>query len=108
MSLYTKKKLINSIQDELKIYFKDESSGHDYWHAYRVWCNAKLILNNEPKADKLVVELAALLHDVADWKFNNGDEQTGLSKIAEILKKHNLSPQIIERVCSIATKISFK
>ena len=47
--------------------------GHDWWHIHRVWINAKRIAQSE-KANLLVVELAALLHDIADSKFHGGDE----------------------------------
>src|SRR5690606_17363835 len=48
-------------------------AGHDWWHILRVWNNAKLLLTKEP-ADRLICELAALLHDIADSKFHDGDE----------------------------------
>jgi len=53
-----------------------EGSGHDWWHIYKVRQNA-LAIGREEKADLYVVELAALLHDIADWKFHGGDESAG-------------------------------
>ena len=51
----------------------DAEGGHDWWHIYRVWQCAKKLAEKE-EADLLVVELAALLHDIADSKFHGGDE----------------------------------
>jgi len=53
-----------------------EGSGHDWWHIYRVWQNALVIARAEG-ADPFVTQLAALLHDIADWKFHDGDETVG-------------------------------
>jgi len=53
-----------------------EGSGHDWWHIYRVWRNAVHIAGREP-VDPFVVQLAALLHDIADWKFHSGDAAHG-------------------------------
>ncbi len=53
--------------------------GHDWWHIERVWKNAKLIAEHE-KANTFIVELAALLHDIADAKFHDGDENIGPEK----------------------------
>jgi len=53
-----------------------ESSGHDWWHVYRVWRAAKHIAAAEG-VDLFIVELAALLHDIADWKFHDGDITAG-------------------------------
>ena len=62
--------------NKVKAKFGDEGSGHDWWHIYRVWQTAKTIATKE-KANLFIVELAALLHDIADWKFANGDEKAG-------------------------------
>ena len=65
-----------NIIEKTRLYVEKEmasdSSGHDWWHIYRVWSIAKKIAQKE-NADQVVVELAALLHDIADWKFNDGD-----------------------------------
>ncbi|MDP5100575.1 MAG: HD domain-containing protein, partial [Nonlabens sp.] len=53
---------------------QDAEGGHDWFHIERVWKNAKLIAATEPDADLFVVELGALLHDIADSKFHDGDE----------------------------------
>ncbi|MFD2597954.1 HD domain-containing protein [Sphingobacterium corticis] len=85
----------------------DAESGHDWWHIQRVWNNTKLILENE-SADRLVCELAALLHDIADSKFHDGDETIGPRVAGEFLSKENVSPEIIEHVQQIILNMSFK
>lgn len=86
---------------------EDLSAGHDWWHVYRVWRNAKYIAGIE-KADSFVVELAALLHDIADWKFNNGDETIGGKVAREWLESLVLDKEIINHVCEIIDNSSFK
>lgn len=81
--------------------------GHDWWHIYRVWQTAKTI-GAEEKADLLVVELAALLHDIADSKFHGGDEEIGPRIAAEFLKSISVDAATIEHVRQIILNISFK
>lgn len=66
-------KTANYVKDTLQ----NDASGHDWWHIYRVWQTAKTIANHYPEADYLVIELTALLHDIADWKDHNGDFDIG-------------------------------
>jgi len=81
--------------------------GHDWWHIYRVWKLAVNIAATE-KADLLVVELAALLHDIADAKFNEGDETKGPRIAGEFLASLDVEAFIIEHVQKIISNISFK
>ena len=81
--------------------------GHDWWHIYRVWNISKEIAKTE-KADLLVVQLAALLHDIADYKFHNGDETIGPQKAEMFLNSIGVDPLIINHVLSIIKNISFK
>jgi uncharacterized protein len=82
-------------------------AGHDWWHINRVWNNAKLIGQTE-QVDMLVVELAALLHDIADSKFHNGDEEVGPRTAGNFLKTLNLDDALIEHVQQIIRHMSFK
>ena len=82
-------------------------AGHDWSHIERVWTNAKKIAANE-NVNMLVVELAALLHDIADSKFHDGDETIGPAKAAAYLQNMNTEPNIIEEVTQIIRHISFK
>jgi len=81
--------------------------GHDWWHIHRVWTNAKLIAQSE-QCDLLTVELAALLHDIADSKFHNGDEEIGPATAGEFLHGIGLDEQLIVHVQQIIRHISFK
>ena len=101
------KKIINIIADEVKKSLKNDSSGHDWWHTYRVWKMAKYIGAKEP-VDMFVVELAALLHDIADWKFHHGDATVGPKLARKSLSKHRVSKNTIDNVCEIIETISFK
>src|ERR1700761_527508 len=83
---------------------QDAEGGHDWWHISRVWHNAKRIAETE-KADKLVVELAALLHDIADSKFHNGDEEIGPKTAGDFLHKEGVDEDIIHHVQQIIRNI---
>ncbi len=85
---------------------QNESSGHDWWHIYRVWKNALTICKHE-KADKDIVQLAALLHDLDDWKFNDQEDETP-QRAKAWMESCDVDSQVIERVCEIITHISFK
>ncbi len=91
---------------------EDEPTGHDWWHVYRVWRMSKRIADEESKRGTVinlfVVELAALLHDIADYKFNNGDEEVGLKITREWLSSLKVPEEIIVQVCEIIKQISFK
>ncbi len=81
--------------------------GHDWWHIYRVWQLAKNIAATE-KCDLLVVELGALLHDIADSKFNGGDEDAGPRKARGFLMSTGVDDKIVIHVEQIISNISFK
>lgn len=91
------------VKDELK----NAEGGHDWFHIERVYKNTLLIAKQE-KVNDLVVSLAALLHDIADPKFNNGDETIGPKKASEFLLKQNVDSEIIEHVTQIIENMSFK
>lgn len=84
-----------------------EATGHDWLHVKRVWLNAKMI-GKGTKADMFIVELAALLHDIADWKFHGGDTSVGSRKVEVWLKKMKLGQKSIGHITSIIEKASFK
>ncbi|RIJ41571.1 HD domain-containing protein [Pontibacter oryzae] len=84
-----------------------EGSGHDWWHIFRVWNNAKNIAAGE-QANLFVVELAALLHDIGDHKFHNGDESVGPRMAREWLQKYDLEGDLIEHICQIIQDLSYK
>src|SRR5437867_1050748 len=86
---------------------KGEGSGHDWWHILRVWNIAKAIGKKE-KADMFIVELAVLLHDIADWKFNNGDETAGARVARQWLENLDVDVAVIDSVCDCIATSSFK
>lgn len=87
---------------------KDAEGGHDWFHVYRVYQNAVKIAATESDTDKTVIRLAALLHDIADSKFHNGDETIGPKKAREFLEKQNLHQAKIDHIIRIIENISFK
>ena len=98
--------IIQKTTEYIKQEFGDDSSGHDWWHIYRVWKNALSICELE-KADRYIVELAALLHDLDDWKFNeSGDETPHRAKAW--MQQCGVDPHIVERVCEIIMNVSYK
>ena len=100
-------KLIEDTKTFLKQQLQDAEGGHDYFHTERVLNNAVKIANGE-NCNLLVVQLGALLHDVADSKFHDGDESKGPQIAREFLSKHEVDNEVIEQVISIIENISFK
>ncbi|MFC6877306.1 HD domain-containing protein [Flavobacterium myungsuense] len=99
--------LINKTVLFVKHELKDSEGGHDWFHIERVYKNALSISKNE-KCDATVVALSALLHDIADSKFHNGDENIGPKKAREFLESQSVSEEIIFHVVSIIKNISYK
>ncbi len=81
--------------------------GHDWFHIQRVYNNALLISKTET-VDLLVVQLAALLHDIADSKFYDGDETIGPLKAELFLKSQDVEVSTINHVIAIIKHVSFK
>jgi len=86
---------------------KNAEGGHDWFHIERVYKNSLLISKTE-KVNLLVVSLGALLHDIADSKFYEGDETLGPKKAKTFLEKESVSSEVIEHVIKIIENISFK
>lgn len=86
---------------------ENAEGGHDWWHIYRVWKSAVHIGRTED-VDMFVVELGALLHDIADSKFHDGDEEIGPRKAGEFLYSVGVDKEIITHVKKIVANISFK
>ena len=82
-------------------------AGHDWWHILRVWNNTKALLVHE-KGDRLTCELAALLHDIADSKFHDGDETIGPRIAGDFLTSIGVDPEIVNHVQSIISNLSYK
>ena len=99
--------LVNITITFVKTELEDAEGGHDWFHVERVYKNALLISLSE-KVDKTVVALGALLHDIADSKFHDGDESVGPLKARQFLKSQNISEETLEHVVKIIENISFK
>jgi len=104
MALSNVEKTILFVKDTLK----NAEAGHDWFHVERVWKNARLILKEEENADHEVVELAALLHDIADSKFHDGDEEIGPLKAETFLSSISVEQDTLIHVSNIIKYMSFK
>lgn len=102
-----KARIIERIAERVKKDLENEGSGHDWWHVYRVWKMAKHIAKEE-SADTFIVELAALLHDIRDWKFHHGDDTVGSRMARRILSRRGISEEIIGHVSEIISTVPFK
>src|ERR1035437_8457202 len=99
--------LIGLVAEHIKAKFLEESSGHDWHHINRVRKLARQIARQEG-ANQDVAELAALVHDIADWKFHGGDDTVG-PREAERLLENELAPKdLITQVVEIVRTISYK
>ncbi len=103
----TNQEIIKATLSHVKQTMLGEGSGHDWWHVHRVWLNAKQICDKE-QADLFIVELAALLHDIADWKFHDGNEHKGAEVAQEWLNKFDIEQPVISHICQIITDVSYK
>ena len=99
--------LIENTTTFVKEKLKNAEGGHDWFHIERVYKNTLLIAKKE-NVDTLVVSLAALLHDIADPKFYDGDETIGPNIARQFLFKQNVDSKIIEHVVAIIENMSFK
>jgi uncharacterized protein len=103
----TNQNLINDTIAFVKKELENAEGGHDWFHIERVYKNAVLIANGE-NCDILIVHLGALLHDIADSKFHNGDETVGPKKARLFLESKNVPENTITHVVNIIENISFK
>ncbi len=101
----------NEVIEKTVQFVKEElagaEGGHDWWHIRRVWKLAQKISETE-EVDTFVVQLGALLHDIADSKFNDGDETVGPRKAREFLSSLGVEQAVIEHVEKVISNISFK
>lgn len=99
--------LINNTIRFVKSQLENAEGGHDWFHIQRVYKNA-LTIAKEENCNLVVVKLGALLHDIADSKFHNGDETIGPNKARQFLESENVDPETITHVVSIIGNLSFK
>ena len=91
---------INFVKQELK----GAEGGHDWFHIERVWKNAKLIAQDD-QCHLLVVEVSALLHDIADAKFHGGDETIGPTRAREFLQSQDVDQDFVNTIIKIIENI---
>lgn len=103
-----KKDIIEKLDNIVYSELKSDSTGHDYFHIDRVRKSALKIAGSYSEADLFVVEAAALLHDIADHKFHNGDESIGPAKAKEILDRFVLDSTVVNKIVDIVANVSFK
>ncbi len=82
--------------------------GHDWYHIERVWNNARYIQEQEGSGDLLTIELAALLHDISDAKFNGGDDEMGSRLASNFLLEQGVDQEIQEHIRDIIQHVSYK
>lgn len=99
--------IIEKTIDFVKSTLKDAEGGHDWFHIERVWKNAKHIAQEE-EVDLFIVELGALLHDIADAKFYEGNENIGPEKARGFLKSLKVEKPVIDHIENIIRNISYK
>jgi uncharacterized protein len=99
--------IIQKTTDHVRGLLSGEGSGHDWFHIERVR-NVALAIAREERADLFVVELAALLHDVADWKFAGGDHEAGPRAAREWLSSLGVPQATSDHVTAIIAGLSFK
>lgn len=101
------KEIIKNTKLFVKKTLKGAEGGHDWFHILRVYTNAKHIAKTE-NVNMFVVKLGALLHDIADSKFYDGNETIAPKKARDFLQKQGVSDEIIIHIENIITNISFK
>lgn len=87
---------------------KEAEGGHDWYHIQRVWKNALYIARKEKQGDLLVIQLSALLHDIADAKFHDGDESIAPRKAGNFLKSLDIPEEVVAHVIDIIENISYR
>lgn len=101
--------VIEKTKEFVRQKLEGEGSGHDWWHIHRVYNIAVNLAKDENNnVDLFVIQLGALLHDIADWKFNGGDTNVGAEVSREFLKTLEVDDEIIEHVADIVKNVSFK
>ena len=102
-----KEDVISTTVDFVKDRLRYAEGGHDWFHIERVW-NLSINIAEQEQSDLFVVQLAALLHDIADAKFHNGDETLGPERARQFLFNLSVPSAVTDHVVSIIENISFK
>jgi len=107
MSIELQNEVKENLEEKIKSLFEHEGTGHDWYHINRVR-NTALKIAQEEGADLFVVELAALLHDIADHKFHNHDLTVGPERAREMILEETHDTELADRIATIVSEISYK
>ena len=103
---------VNSIVQKTILFVKetlaDAEGGHNWHHIERVWKMALHLREQEGEGDLLTIELAALLHDISDAKFNGGDHEKGSVMAHDFLIQHQVDPERARHIQEIIRYVSYK
>jgi uncharacterized protein len=102
----SRRNIIKETENFVRKELSGAEGGHDWWHILRVWKLSVRIARAE-NVDLFVVELGALLHDIADSKFHDGDETLGPQKARSFLESLGVDESVIDHVVKITANISF-
>jgi len=105
--MMTNKEIIAAVSAHIESLFEYESTGHDWYHIERVWKNAKQIQANEG-GDLFVIEIGALLHDIADHKFVENADVEAENRTRQLLGSLHVAEETILAVLHIVLNCSFK
>ena len=100
--------IVRKTEAFVKTHLSGDSTGHDWWHIQRVLKTALSIAEQESSVDLFVIRLAALLHDIDDWKFSDGDEMAAARQARSWLVGLEVEEGIVKQVCEIVANVSFK
>lgn len=101
------KPAIKTIEKYMEDKFQNEGTGHDWFHIDRVRRLA-LFIQEKEGGERDLIELAALLHDISDHKFNGGDFEKGGKEAKSILQQFNIDENTIDKIVDIVNTVSFK
>jgi uncharacterized protein len=99
--------LIQEVKKHVHAIFSSTEGSHDWYHVERVWKMA-IFLHAAEGGNRIVIELAALLHDISDHKYNGGSYDKGAIETKELLLSFGASPLLAEEVALIVSHVSYK
>jgi uncharacterized protein len=100
--------LLERAEEKVKAFLQEDSSGHDWWHIHRVVQLALRLAENYPQVNRGIIHLAALMHDVGDYKLHNGDEERGKAFLHQMLDELNCPIDLRTPVLQIINEMSFR
>lgn len=100
--------IISNAEYVVKAFLAKDGSGHDWWHIHRVRNNALMLAKAYPEADLQVVELAALLHDMGDYKLHNNDVEAGNQFLNETINSLSVDTELRKRIIEVIAQVSYK